>query len=161
MKRFTCIAALCLSLGMSSLQAQEQPSAKVMELLEVLRTEQAMLDGFNAMMPAIDTQAQHWQLSPEQLEAFRELHREWFVNDLDLDAMIQAIALEYDNTYSKAEMQDMIDFYLSPTGQKTLQEEPRLMQYGAQMGMLEGQKKEYLLKQKIRAFYQANVATEK
>jgi len=161
MKKFISTAVLCIGFSVAAVHAADTPSKEARELMSVMRMEQSMMDGFDAMLPMIEAQAQKWQLTPSQLEEYRSIHRDWFAKDLDLSAINEQITLEYDKTFSESELQDLINFYNTPTGQKTLNEMPRLMQLGAQIGFQEGQKKEFLLKEKVKAFYEENVASKK
>ena len=153
MKKFISTAVLCIGFSVAAAHAADTPSKEARELMSVMRMEQSMMDGFDAMLPMIEAQAQSWQLTPSQLEEYRSIHRDWFAKDLDLSAINEQITLEYDKTFSESELQDLINFYNTPTGQKTLNEMPRLMQLGAQIGFQEGQKKEFLLKEKVKSFY--------
>ena len=155
MKKIVWAAAIWA--GLSSAVLYAQPSDTVLELMDVMKMEEQMSSGFNAMLPMVDSLSQQWQLTPEKSQELRAIYRDWFDNAIDRNAIIDQIAEAYDRSFSEAEMRDMITFYQTPTGQKVLEKMPELTQTGAQFGMQEGQKKQHLLEEKIRVFFEENV----
>lgn len=156
MKKLVYAAAVWVGLSSTVIYAEE-PSATVTELMNVMQMDAQMSAGFEAMLPVIESLSQQWQLNPEQKTELRQVYRDWFDNDLDRSMLKNKIALEYDKVFSESEMRDMISFYHTPTGEKVLRLMPELSKKGALLGMKEGQKKQHLLEQKVRAFYEANV----
>lgn len=161
MKKRIWTTALWIGLSSSVMYAQENaPSPTVNELMSVMRMQDSMSSGFDAMLPMIDALSDQWQLTPEQEHTLKGIYRDWFKNDFDQESLINKISLEYGKVFTEAEMQKMIAFYETPTGQKVLDSLPHLTQLGAQLGMQEGQKKQHLLEEKIRVFYEENVESQ-
>ena len=60
--------------------------------------------------------------------------RQLFVQKIDLGKVMQEVALQvYDKNFTESEMQDIITFYKTPTGKKTLQALPAVMSESMEM----------------------------
>lgn len=70
----------------------------------------------------------------EQSVRSSERLRQLFVQRIDLSKVMQEVALQvYDKNFSESEMQDIITFYKTPTGKKTLQALPAVMSESMEM----------------------------
>lgn len=70
----------------------------------------------------------------EQSVRSSERLRQLFVQKIDLSKVMQEVALQvYDKNFTEAEMQDIITFYKTPTGKKTLQALPAVMSESMEM----------------------------
>ena len=65
--------------------------------------------------------------------------------------MIQTKRL-YSNAFTENEIEIMVEFYQTPTGQKFLKLAPDLMSQGAQIGMAEAQNKQAQLLNRVKPF---------
>jgi len=70
----------------------------------------------------------------EQSVRSSERLRQLFVQKIDLSKVMQEVALQvYDKNFTEPEMQDIITFYKTPTGKKTLQVLPAVMSESMEM----------------------------
>lgn len=70
----------------------------------------------------------------EQSVRSSERLRQLFVQKIDLSKVMQDVALQvYDKNFTESEMQDIITFYKTPTGKKTLQSLPAVMSESMEM----------------------------
>lgn len=70
----------------------------------------------------------------EQSTRSSERLRQLFVQKIDLSKVMQEVALQvYDKNFTESEMQDIITFYKTPTGKKTLQALPAVMSESMEM----------------------------
>ena len=70
----------------------------------------------------------------EQSVRSSERLRQLFVQRIDLSKVMQEVALQvYDKNFTESEMQDIITFYKTPTGKKTLQALPAVMSESMEM----------------------------
>lgn len=70
----------------------------------------------------------------EQSVRSSERLRQLFVQRIDLSQVMQEVALQvYDKNFTESEMQDIITFYKTPTGKKTLQALPAVMSESMEM----------------------------
>ena len=69
----------------------------------------------------------------EDFDAFAERYRALFNERLDFSAIIEAVYLPlYDKTFSEEELRQMVTFYRTPVGRKTIEVMPSLMQQAAE-----------------------------
>ncbi|MFA7340862.1 MAG: DUF2059 domain-containing protein [Candidatus Obscuribacterales bacterium] len=70
----------------------------------------------------------------EQSTRSSERLRQLFVQKIDLSKVMEEVALQvYDKNFTESEMQDIITFYKTPTGKKTLQALPAVMSESMEM----------------------------
>ncbi|MBP9093292.1 DUF2059 domain-containing protein [bacterium] len=70
----------------------------------------------------------------EQSVRSSERLRQLFVQKIDLSKVMQDVALQvYNKNFTESEMQDIITFYKTPTGKKTLQALPAVMSESMEM----------------------------
>ena len=70
----------------------------------------------------------------EQSTRSSERLRQLVVQKIDLSKVMQEVALQvYDKNFTESEMQDIITFYKTPTGKKTLQALPAVMSESMEM----------------------------
>ena len=68
------------------------------------------------------------------------------------------IAKLYSNQFTVTEMNQIIEFYDTPIGQKLIQKSPELAKLGAQIGMTEAQNKQQQLLERITPFIKEHSA---
>jgi len=142
----------------ASLLAAETSSGQrevASELLHVLGVERAMMAGMTTML---DVQIQQ---NPT-LGPFRETMLKWAEKYMTWEEVSPQFIDLYASTFTEAELNDLLGFYKTPTGQKALAEMPGLMQKGAAMGVANFKKYAPQLEQMIRERAQElEKATEK
>ena len=132
------------------------PSEKntaIKKMFRIMGIDNQINGGFEAMLPAVDQLASKLQLDAKEKEELKNIYRDWFDNDIDRDAMKREFIKIYAEAFSENEINQLINFYQSPVGQKFLKKSPELMRLGAQIGMQEGQSKEQLLIERLRPFF--------
>ena len=121
-------------------------------LLKIMNIEQQMMGGFEAMKPIIEQQSAQLNLSDEKQVEFMQAYKDWFAEDLDRQAMMDEFAQLYESEFTPDEIEEMIQFYQTPLGQKMLRKTPLLTKRGAEIGMKAGQEKQHLLMQRLQPF---------
>ena len=114
--------------------------ARAAELLQVMNAEQLVTQmsqlGFRSSTEAVRARVAQAQCPAAQrvFDDFsaqaEEAMRKAFVEGDYLGEMAKL----YAETFTEAELQDVIDFYRSPTGRKFLERQPALLQRGAALG---------------------------
>ncbi|EGU39628.1 hypothetical protein VII00023_12753 [Vibrio ichthyoenteri ATCC 700023] len=143
-----------LSIGLvGSAYASTSPSNESVEkMLQVMKIDEQILGGFEAMLPIVNQLAQRMELNSSETEQLKDIYRDWFNNDLDQELIKQQVVDLYAETFTEQDIQNMIQFYQTPTGQKTIEKAPELAKMGAQFGMVEAQKKQQQLMEKLTPF---------
>ncbi|HAS6731665.1 TPA: DUF2059 domain-containing protein [Vibrio parahaemolyticus] len=136
--------------------ATDQDAAE--RLLKVMKVEKQLSGGFEAMTPMIDQLANSLQLNKSQTEELVNIYRDWFLNDIDRQRIIDELAILYSQTFSQQEIESMIVFYSTPEGQKFIEKAPALMQAGAQLGMQEAELAQPQLIEKLTPFLEKHHA---
>jgi len=122
------------------------------KLGEITGLKEQFASGFQSMMPMIVQQAQRMQLSNEQRAELLAIYRDWFNEDLDQQWMFDQSVLLYAKSFSKEELEAIIEFYETPAGKKALLVLPQLVQQGAELGMQEAQSKQDQLMKRLKPF---------
>jgi len=112
-------------------------------VLRAMGLERSMLAGASTM---VDLQIQQ---NPT-LAPYKEVMLKWAEKYMSWDAVAPGLIDLYAETFTESELKELLAFYKTPTGQKTLTEMPRLMQKGAALGVEIGKKHAPELEQMIR-----------
>src|SRR5262249_36488963 len=97
--------------------------------------------------------------TPKQLQAVRGIFDD-ILSVMPLEEMENAIVAIYQRHLSKADVDEMIRFYGSPTGQKLIHEQPQIMQESMQAGAAIQQKRAGEIEAKIQKRIQEMVESE-
>jgi hypothetical protein len=105
------------------------------KLLDLSGTESLMRQSFEAgVKPSLDQMRAKG--APEDLvEAIHGEARNFFQENFSWETMKPKLAKIYADNYTESELRDILAFYQTPTGQKTLAKMPSLMQQSMAMGM--------------------------
>ncbi|HCH5323781.1 TPA: DUF2059 domain-containing protein [Vibrio parahaemolyticus] len=150
------IVIVLLAANPISAIATDQDAAE--RLLKVMKVEKQLSGGFEAMTPMIDQLANSLQLNKSETEELVNIYRDWFLNDIDRQRIIDELAILYSQTFSQQEIESMIVFYSTPEGQKFIEKAPALMQAGAQLGMQEAELAQPQLIEKLTPFLEKHHA---
>ena len=134
----------------------EDKATALDDMLAAMGVEDQMLGGFEAMMPMVDQLATQMQLNENEKEQLKTIYRDWFLEDIDRDAIMKKVRQLYAESFTTEEIKKLNDFYTSPTGQKFLDKSPELMKAGAQAGMIEAQKAQPKLMERLGPFMEAH-----
>ena len=125
------------------------------DLAEILGLTNQLEQGFDAMMPLIEQQVKQLNLNDEQEAELKEIYKTWYVEDIDHKALAKDIVKIYAETFTAEELEQLIIFYRTPIGQKTLKIFPELFAKDATLGAAEAQKKQAKLLERLQPFFEA------
>lgn len=136
MKKLLVIAALIAVLLQSTAFADTAVSASheqaAQELIELLGLEVQMRGGAEAMMDAMT-------MGSPEMKQYQDVILDWANSIMTWETFGPQITAIYADAFSEKELRDLIAFYETPTGQKTITLMPELMRKGAQLGATEAQ----------------------
>ncbi|MCF7481539.1 DUF2059 domain-containing protein [Vibrio sp. J1-1] len=155
LRKFVVVALLVAS-PFGAMAADKQVPAE--RLLEVMKAEEQLTGGFEAMAPVIEQLANNLQLNNAEKEELVNIYRDWFINDLDRQKIIDELASLYAQTFNQQEIELMTEFYSTTAGQKFVEKAPALMQAGAQLGMQEAERAQPQLIEKLTPFLEKHKA---
>jgi hypothetical protein len=84
------------------------------------------------------------------LEPFKDIMRDFLAEHVSWKSLERGFIDDYVETFSQAEIEDMIAFYKTPTGAKAISSMPELMKRGAQRGVERVQKHMPELQKKLQ-----------
>jgi len=128
---------------------------QVMTLLNLMDVRKSMTTAMESMKQIMKESAEESfrqkvaNPTPKQLEALHGMFDD-ILSVMPLDEMENAIVAIYQRHLSKADVDEMIRFYSSPTGQKLIHEQPRIMQESMQAGAAIQQKRAGEIEAKMR-----------
>lgn len=135
MKKSMCVLIFCLflaSAGYAQQNAADLPASKadVQQLLDAMHTRDMMTQMMTAMKQQ-ERQMIHQQLAnqnnlPPDFEAKTDKIIDDVVGNMPLDDILQAMIPVYQKHFTKGDMDALIAFYSSPTGQKMVKEMPAI-----------------------------------
>lgn len=119
----------------------EASDASIRELLEVTQSKK-MLDGVMAQMDSLMQRSmqqslQGATLTEEQQKIMNEMQAKMVVllkEEMSWDSMEPALIDIYKRSFTQPEVNGMLDFYRSPTGQAVIAKMPVVMQNSMQLG---------------------------
>lgn len=153
--RYTLFALLLLGIFRGPLSADQAD-----ELIRVMKIEQQMLGGFDAMLPMVNQLADQLSLDENEALELMAIYRTWFDEDIDRAMLIGETANLYRESFSEEEIAEMIRFFSSPVGQKVVTQSPILMQKGVALGMKEAQAKQEQLLHRLQPFFEKHAPKE-
>jgi len=127
MKNVIFLFLLCISLTANGFSQTKQESIK--ELMHIMKSDSMMIKMIDQMMPAMlnkmQTQMKDQADTNERSEKMMVIVKQIITEATPkiMDKMI----LMYDKYYTESEIKDIITFYKSPTGQRTLSTMPLIM----------------------------------
>lgn len=152
MKSIAITLAIVLGSGLSILRADDAThSAAAAKLLDTMGVDRSMKAGFDAMLgPALQNVMKSTGMPPVAETELRKAFKAWISEDFDMEKVRNQMIVIYASAFTEAELEQLVEFYRSPLGVKTLEKMPVLMQQGAQIGMAEGSEKQPQLKARIQ-----------
>jgi hypothetical protein len=151
MKRKLIVVLLLVGIGGTAVLADEASHrATALELLEVTNTRKMLDQVMTSIEGMMGQQFASLDLPPEGKEAAEKVQKEmmaWFSEFFVWEQMQGLYVDIYMDVFTEAELQELIEFYQSPLGQKLLTKMPELMQQSMQ-------KTQAMLQQKMPEFQQ-------
>jgi uncharacterized protein len=135
MRRSLLAALLCfvvVPLGGAQQNAKDAPASKedVERFLDAMHTRQMMKSMMAAMAAQMHEMVHEQVLKvpnlPSDFEAKQNTRMDEFLRNFPIDEMVQAMIPVYQRHFTKGEMDDLVAFYSSPTGQKMVHELPAI-----------------------------------
>lgn len=124
-KLYTFILFIAFSSAPLALSAGEAEQQTALELLGVMQFEKVINDSTNASVEMLK------KMNPEAV-ANEAAVRNFFKKCMDIEILKNETVAIYSDTFTVNELQDMIVFYKTSTGQKALQKLPEIMQRSMQ-----------------------------
>ena len=142
MKRFVMAAALCAflaSTGAAQQTAADSPATKeeIEKYFQVMHVRDMMKNMMDAMTKQMH-QMVHDQVAkdaaklPPDFEERSIKRMDDTLKEMPFEEMLQAMAPVYQRHLSKGDLDAIVAFYSTPTGQKLLREQPAMMQEAMQ-----------------------------
>jgi hypothetical protein len=130
---FSLLAITLFTNFSSSLQAAEEPSTamKLIKLMEFSKTAKA---GASASFTPFLQQLKAKGLPEEGLKEMSEAAERFFSKTFDNPAIEVDIAKIYEENYTKEEMEELLKFYQTPAGKKSIEVMPKIMQESSKIG---------------------------
>ncbi len=153
MKKLLVLLLSFSFIGFANANANTESNMATAErLMEAMQSDKMMLGGFEAMLPIISQLCVELNLNEEESLELESIYRDWFYHDIDRQRLTTQIAALYAQNFSEQEMEDIILFHQTSTGQKLLEKTPELTKQAAHLGMLAAQDKQQQLLDKLSPF---------
>ena len=120
------LAILLSTFSLSALASDAKAEAE--ELLSLMNMEQVLEQSIEQ---SLDAQI---QMNP-MLATYKNVMMNFLEKHMSYASLKDDLVSLYASNFTASELKDLNDFYKTPTGQKTIQVLPQLMQQGAQLGM--------------------------
>lgn len=136
MKRFLVAAIVCCAFGLSCVaqSTADSPATKedVERYLQAIRSNDMMTKMADAMSGPMhqmvhDEYMKNQERLPANFEAQTNQRVDGMMRDMPWDEMMEAMVPAYQKHFTKGDIDALISFYSSPTGQKMLREMPGIM----------------------------------
>ena len=129
------LASVMISSQVSAADTEAERLRLAAEVVEISQGEQMAQSMITAMLPLQLAQLRkaHPKLTDKQYVIVEEVLRDELKFVVE-DAIAQFVPI-YAETFSAKELQDIVSFYKSDTGQRMLEEMPALQQRGMQVGL--------------------------
>ena len=129
MKNISFIALLFVAIFSVSAHASNESHRKAAEDLLDVTNARHTLDVTIQRMISLQIRQQ------PQMAPFRDVMVKFFNKYMSFDSLKNDYIQIYTEEFSEQELRDIIAFYKTPTGQKTIKRLPSIMQKGSQVGM--------------------------
>lgn len=159
MKRFLIAVTLCLAFCGGALAQQTDPdapasAADIQTYLETIHSHDMMKQMMQAMSkPMHQMVHEQYMKGKDKLPANFEVQMNKIIDDMmadmPMDEIMQSMVPVYQKHFTKRNVDDLIAFYASPTGQKMLKEMPGIMAEAMQTMMPIMTKHIDMMKQRI------------
>lgn len=125
---------LVCALATSALADEASHRVLATKLLALSGAKDGLKNGFFAVVDPMIKGMKDQGLSEAGTVEMRAAIVEWFDNEVKWEELEPKMVELYTKEFTEPELQDMINFYETPTGRKTLERLGPIMQQGAQIG---------------------------
>lgn len=112
-------------------QEEKSPALRLLEAIEFAETARAAADA--SFAPVID-QFKAQGLPDEAIEEIKAAANRFFTKTFEDPDIAGELAKVYENSFTDAEMEELLLFYETPIGKKSLQTMPQVMQESGMIG---------------------------
>lgn len=127
----THLAAAILSLTLVASSAHADAASHRKAVFDLFQ----MMDMNSMLKSSIDVSLQAQIQANPAVGRYEKQLRAFFVKYMSWDSLKDEFADLYMKAFTESELKELLQFYKTPVGKKTLHELPALMQQGAQIGM--------------------------
>ncbi len=159
MKKFIALLMVATCVGTVSADV-ESHKATAEKLLALVAPKEMFVESFNSAFGQQVAQFRQMGIGQEQIEQILAASGE-FVQKVVADPDLQNEMVKlYQEAYTEAEMNELLDFYATPIGKKTLEVMPMLTQKGANIGQNIAMKYQPDFQTKIQTILMAGMAAQ-
>lgn len=135
MKRSALALVICLVFACASYAQQDpkdQPASKedIQRYMDVMHSREMTMGILQAMKPGmhkmVSEQMKNQPNLPPDFQARMDAMMDDMIDSLPIDELLQAMAPVYQKHFTKGDVDALVAFYSSPTGQKLLKELPAI-----------------------------------
>ena len=133
MKTFLIAAALVSAISLSSVSAQEDksPAIRLLELIDFAATARTAADiSFAPIIEQLKAQG----LPDEAIKEVKAAANKFFTKTFEDPEITADLAKIYENSFTNEEMEELLTFYATPVGIKSLATMPQIMQESGAVG---------------------------
>ncbi len=136
MKITTAITILTVTLltGFSNTLRAEEEKSPAMKLIEIMDFTKTAKAGATASFAPFLAQLKAKGIPEEGIKEVSAAADRFFAKTFDNPELEKEMAKVYENAYTKEEMEQLLEFYKTPLGKKTLETMPQIMQESAKIG---------------------------
>jgi len=137
MKRFILAVAICLAIGSNTFAQSGDPNAQaskedIQRYLDVMHSHDTMQNMIAAMAKPMqqmihDQFVKDQDKLPPDFEARMNKMMDDQLKDVPVDELMQAMVPTYQKHFTKGDIDALVTFYSTPTGQKLLKDMPAIM----------------------------------
>jgi hypothetical protein len=125
-------------------ESPENHAKAVRELFQLMQMPELMESTIDTLLAA------HLQANPA-LVPYAETMQEFLHEHLSWESLEEEYVTLYTAAFTQREIEDMVAFYRTPTGQKAVEKLPELMQQGAEIGQVRMRRHIGDLQEKLKA----------
>ena len=119
---------LCVGPAHADEASHREAAYRLLELTGSQKTIDQIIESMDAMMTqqlaALDLPAEGTAAAEKMLDELMV----WFAEEFDWEAMSEFLVDTWVEVFTEEEVQGMVDFYLTPLGQKLIEKQPLVMQ---------------------------------
>jgi uncharacterized protein len=103
-------------------------------LIELVKTRESMRNAFISSVDALVTAAPAGHVSPAEVADMKQATADWFDQELDWNGLKAKLVDAYAQSFTEDELNQLVAFYKTPLGQKTLAQMPLLQRQAMVIG---------------------------
>ena len=121
-----------------------------LRVLEVTESDERMRVGFQTMIDPILAAMRQRGMPETATQEVRDAFEKWFTDEIKWEDIKPRLVDVYVKEFTEAELKELHAFYQTPTGKKTIEKMPNVMQQSAKIGSEYAQSKKDSLQAKLK-----------